>query len=964
MADAWHRVSAERALELLRAKKGGLTEREALARLKEHGYNELVERKKESPVSMFLRQFKNFLIIILILAAVVSAFLGEALDSAAIIAIVILNALLGFVQEYRAEKALEALKKMAAPNARVLRDGHETYVPVRMLVPGDIILLEAGDRIPADARILESYSLRADESALTGESVSVGKEDVLLKGDVFIGERKNMVFSGTTITYGRGRALVVETGMGTELGKIAKIIESAPEGQTPLQIRLDALGKQIGVIVLLISGIIFLAGVMRNLPAVQMFITGVSLAVAAIPEGLPAIVTISLALGLQRMARRNAIVRKLPAVETLGSTAVICSDKTGTLTRNEMTVRRVYTNKMIRVTGEGYEPKGEFISNKGAIDPSKDEHLKLLLRAGVLCNNARLEDGRGWRIVGDATEGTLLVLAGKAGMWQDDLKKSYPLLAELPFSSERKRMTTIHKFGKKKFAFMKGAPEVVLGLCSRAYENGKEKKLSRADKEKILKLNNEMAADALRVLAFAYRDVSNVKNITAENVERDLVFVGLVGMIDSPREEAKLAVEKCRSAGIRVIMITGDNKITGAAVAEELGVLKEGMAVLTGDELDAMSDDELERVVGNIAVYARVSPEHKVRIVRALRKKGDIIAMTGDGVNDAPALKMSDIGIAMGITGTDVSKEASDMVLTDDNFATIIAAVEEGRTIYNNIKKSVRYLLSCNVGEVLTMFIATLANLPLPLLPLQILWMNLVTDGFPALALGVDPAPPDVMRRPPRDPKEDVLGRGMLLWIFAVGAIMCIGTLALFAWELNENKGVAGAALEEKFPLLDSKTTSLDALVANNALSDAEENVLAKAGVAHISKKHDGGFEFFDEKDNLLGDDLDEILARRGRTIAFTTLIMFQMLVVFSARSSRLTLFSLGIFSNKWLVLAVLFSLALQLAVIYAEPLQPVFKTHPLNAPDWLAIILVSAGAFVILEVWKMMGARKAQRTR
>jgi Ca2+-transporting ATPase len=783
----WHAMRVEDLMQALNTDHQGLSETAAKHRLEEIGPNELREIKKITPLEIFLRQFKSILVIILLIATAISAFLGEFNDALIIAIIVLLNAVLGFAQEYRAERSMEALKRLTAPKTRVIRDGKDVEILAKELVPGDIILLKTGDRVPADSRLIEAMNLQVNEAPLTGESLPVEKTIATMEEGIPTAEKKNMVFMATDVTYGRGKAIVVATGMNTEVGKIAEKIQTAPPRQTPLQIRLEQFGKWIGLTCLIICAIVFLTQILRGQPFFQMFIISVSLAVAAIPEGLPAIVTVSLAIGMQRMAKRNAIIRKLSAVETLGCATVICSDKTGTLTSNEMSVRKLYTNnKMIEVIGEGYEPKGEFRQNGMIIDPLKDGHTALLLRIVTLCNDASLiYGGKKWRVEGDPTEGALLVAAAKAGVNADNIKKQYPRIAELPFSSERKLMTTIHTTPEgEKVAYVKGAPENVLELCTHIYESGQMIELSEKDKETLLEINQTMAGEALRVLAMAYKSLpETLQNFTPNEVETNLVFVGLAGMIDAPRAEAKIAIKVCEDAGIKVIMITGDHKLTATAVAKELGLLKSGR-VLTGAELDALSDGELEEIAEDVTVYARVSPEHKLRIVKALKKRGHIVAMTGDGVNDAPALKMADIGTAMGITGTDVAKEASDMVLADDNFATIVSAIEEGRQIYDNIRKSIAYLLSSNSGEILVMFVGALMGLPPPLLAAQILWINLVTDGAPALALGADPAAPDLMQRPPRDPKEKVLSRTLLLLIVSVGIVMCVGTLALFNWEL------------------------------------------------------------------------------------------------------------------------------------------------------------------------------------
>jgi len=790
----WHAMGAGEAIEKLQTSRDGLQREEAKRRLMEFGPNELVEKKRISPLKIFASQFKNFLILILLAAVAISAVIGEFIDAVVIFAIVIACAVLGFFQEYRAERLMDALKRMAAAKARVIRGGEEIEIPARDLVPGDIIVLRAGDRISADSRLIEALNLKADEAPLTGESAPVEKQTESIK-DATVGDRKNMVFMGTDATYGRGKAVVVATGMSTEFGRIAEMVQAAEEQPTPLESRLEKMGKFLVWVLIIVCAIVTVVGIARGQPIMKMFILGVALAVAAVPEALPAVVTVALAIGMQRMAKRNAIVRKLPAVETLGCTTVICSDKTGTLTRNEMTVRRLFVNdKTIAVTGEGYEPKGEFwIENsaeKHAIsDTQKDDNIALLLRIATLCNDARLKSTDGnWTIEGDPTEGALTVAAAKAGILQEKLNAQYPRIGEVPFTSERKLMSTIHTTPEgRKVAYVKGAPEVILEKCEFVFKNGEKRKLSKTEKEAILEINQKMASEALRMLGMAYKELPDTKErFPQEDVENNLIFVGLMGMIDAPREEAIEAVKKCKRAGIKVIMITGDNKNTAMAVGKELGL--NGGRVLIGAEIDGISDEELEKIVEDISIYARVSPEHKMRIVKALKRRGHIVAMTGDGVNDAPALKNSDIGVAMGITGTDVAKEASDIVLVDDNFATIVAAVEEGRGIYDNIKKYLAYLLSCNIAEILVIFTAVgIIGLPLPLVAVQLLWVNLVTDGLPALALGVDPADPDIMDRPPRDPKESVFTRSVKALIVGVAAIILLGILPLFYWTYGGN---------------------------------------------------------------------------------------------------------------------------------------------------------------------------------
>lgn len=780
---AWHSMGIEEVLSALRTDRRGLSDEEAKRRLEEFGPNELIAEERESPLKMFIDQFKNVLIIILILATILSAALGEVLDAAIILAIVVICALLGFAEEYRAERALEALKGMLAPVVTVLRGGVEKEIPSRELVPGDILLLEAGDKVPADARLIEAVSLQADEAPLTGESTPVPKHLDPLPEDTYVADRRNMVFSGTAITYGKGKAVVTATGMETELGKIAKEVAALEEEETPLEKRMEEVGKWLGILCLAVCFSIVGFGMAEELIfkghislsfALEMVLFGVALAVAAVPEALPAIVTGTLAIGMHEMAKRNALVRRMPAVETLGCVTVVCADKTGTLTKGEMTVRRIYADgKTIGVSGTGYEPKGEFRVGDAPIDPGEGT-LPLLMRAIVCCNDAKLErDGARWRIKGDPTEGALIVAAAKAGFDQEAVRSEWPRVGELPFSSERKRMTTVHiSPGGGWVAFSKGAPEVVLERCAYISEGGVVRGLSDEERAAILRANEAMASDALRVLAVAYKEVPEGSRLDEESLEMGLVFLGLVGMIDPPREEAKEAVKAAQGMGIRPIMITGDHKLTAVAIAKEMGIFKEGDIVLTGAELERMGDGELEAIVDKVSVYARVSPLHKTKIVEAWKKRGQIVAMTGDGVNDAPAIKRADIGIAMGITGTDVAKEASDMVLADDNFATIIRAIERGRWIYDNIKKYLTYLLQCNLVEIIVIGGGVLLGLPLPLVPAQILWVNLATDGAPALALGVSPPDPDLMRRPPRDPKESVFTREVKLMLFAIPAIL------------------------------------------------------------------------------------------------------------------------------------------------------------------------------------------------
>jgi len=898
----WHMMAAEEAMERLGSADSGLSALEASQRLAKYGPNELKEGKKISRLAIFAAQFRSLLVIILIAATILSALVGEIIDAIAILVIVILNGIFGYVQEYRAEKTIEALKQLTKPESIVIRGGRELRIPSRELVPGDLVLLEEGARVTADLRLMETVELKIDESAITGESVPVPK-NVEKLGTAALADRKNMAWAGTVVTYGRAKALVIGTGMETEIGRIAHLVQEEVDEPTPLQKKLDSFGRNLGFIILAICAIVIVVGIAREGPLagmpltealiVTMIITGIALAVAAIPEGLPAVVTITLALGLQRLSKSNALMRRLPAVEALGSTTVICSDKTGTLTKNEMTVRKVWLyGKPVDVTGQGYEPRGEFrLMEKGvakAIDaragkpPSSS--LNMLLKCAALCCNAKLQKsqaGDEWEIMGDPTEGALVVAAEKAGIAMEGLQKSYPRVSEIPFSSERKMMTTVHKSGGRLLVCVKGAPEKILKLCTKVADGDFVRTMSAKTANEILAANHEMTSGALRVLAIAYKEFQGGSASPAKDAEKDLVFLGLEGMIDPPRDGVMDEVALCKKAGIKVVMITGDHQNTAVAIAKEIGIMEQGSRSMTGEELDAIGNRELVRVVDRISVYARVNPEHKLKIVEALRERGHIIAMTGDGVNDAPALKGADIGIAMGIKGTDVAKEASDMILTDDNFSSIVKAVREGRGIYDNIKKFIQYLLSSNLGEVLIVFIAMLIGFTdpatgmiiLPLAALQLLWINLLTDGLPALALGVDPPSPGIMDRRPRDPKEKILSGSMLTDIIMFGAIMTAGTLAVFWLSLP---GGAGLAV----------------------------------------------------------------------TMAFTLVVMFEMTRVQAVRMR----YNIGIMSNKMLIIAMAASIGLQLAVVYAPPLQQIFGTVALGVWDWALILVVCAISFAI--VW------------
>lgn len=894
--ERWHARTADETMIFWQTDaQEGLASNEVKTRLEKFGYNEMVEKAKQSWWKRFLAQFQDFMVLVLLGATLISALLGEYVDAITILAIVLTNAILGFVQEYRAEQSMEALKKLAAPTARVLRNGNQQQIPARELVPGDIILLDAGDKMAADGRLVEAYGLEVEEAALTGESVPVRKNsDKQFSEEASLGDRKNMVYAGTVITKGRGKAIVCATGMLTEVGNIAGMMQDTKEEDTPLEKRLEQLGRLLVWGCLLICLVVVVIGTIKGEPLFLMCMSGISLAVAAIPEGLPAVVTVALALGVQRMIKRNAIVRKLPAVETLGCTTVICSDKTGTLTQNAMTAKKVYASgKIYEITGSGYDIKGNFLINQKDIHLQQEQSLQQCLVIGALCNNSELKqrnigisglwrhkDNSGWSVEGDPTEGALIVAAAKAGMWRNTLEKKQIRLAELPFESERRRMSVVYKSKEDGscILYVKGAADTILELCSRYMTDSGERTLSETEKFNILKANDEMAAGALRVLALAQRTIPEENTLSLdETIEQDLIFIGLIGLIDPPREEVKEAIHLCRMAGIKTVMITGDHKNTAMAIAQELKIYQEQQhSVLTGKEIDTLGDKELAKLVNQVSVYARVSPAHKLRIVRALKQCGHVVAMTGDGVNDAPAIKEADIGISMGISGTDVSKEASAMILADDNFATIVAAVEEGRGIYDNIRKFIRYLLACNIGEVLTMFLASLLALPLPLLPVQILWINLVTDGLPAMALGIDPSTKDIMNRSPRNAGESVFSRGLGYKIISRGIQIGFSTLFVFS------------------------------------------------------------LVYFLKNDLAL-----------ARTMAFFTLVFCQLFHVFDCRSENFSIFQVGIFGNKYLIIAVLVSALMQVAVVYNPFLRDVFSTVTMSFLDWLLVIVVSGWTFI-----------------
>jgi Ca2+-transporting ATPase len=887
----WHTMEREGVLAQLSTSSAGLTAEEARTRLEQHGPNELTEGERVYPFKIFFDQFKSFLIVILLVAVGLSVILGESVDAIIIGAILLFAVGLGFIQEYRAERAMEALKRMAAPTATVIRGGEEQEIDARELVPGDIIVLCTGDRIPADARILEVANLKADEAPLTGESIPVEKTSVLLEGDVDTADRRNMVYMGTAVVYGRGIGAVTATGMKTEFGTIAQMLQAVEVAKTPLQQNLDRMGKWIAVGALTLCFLLFIVGILRGHPVIEMLIWGISLAVAAVPEALPAVVTIGLAIGVQRMVKRHALVRRLPVVETLGCTTVICSDKTGTLTQDQMTVRRLWVaDKTIEVTGVGYEPRGDFFLEGVRYEPIPDKDMEMLLLASALCNDTQLTHGEeGWEIKGDPTEGALVVLAQKAGLEREKVTRQFPRIAEVPFSSERKRMTTIHRSPDSQIAFMKGAPEVVLEASASISRGGKEEPLTLEERERMLTIARAMAGDALRVLGLAYRRLPDAKEWD-ELVEEEMVFVGLAGMIDPPREEVKEAIKTCERAGLKTVMITGDHQVTAEAIAAELAIMRGG-EIVSGQQLEQFNQRKLNSIVEGVDVYARVSPAHKLKIVTALQAKKHVVAMTGDGVNDAPALKQADIGIAMGITGTDVTKEAADMVLTDDNFSSIVAAVEEGRGIYGNIKKYLIYLLSCNLGEILLMAVAILFGpffgLPagiIPLLAIHILYVNLATDGLPAIALSVDPPEAGIMERPPRPKDETIFTAGVLRYLIWAGVWTAFVSLAIFIWAIHAGRGAVEA-----------------------------------------------------------------------RALCFVTLILIQFFNAFNCRSEQHSLFEIGVFANRWLWLAILWECVILVFVLYIPVLQDAFRVFPLGVVDWLFVVCAASTIFIFTEVYKLI---------
>ncbi len=963
---AWHALEVSQVLRDLKVHESGLTTAEAAERLQRYGPNQLEEARRGGFWHMLVEQLNNFVVLLLIAAALVSALLGEWIDASAILAIVVLNTVLGIVQEQRAEQALAALKRLAAPEAHVLRGNRRETIAARDVVPGDVVFLEAGNYVPADVRLLEAMNLRIEEASLTGESLPVQKNAaVVLDSDVPLGDRKNTAFMGTLVAYGRGHGVVTSTGMYTQLGLIARMLQSVEVEETPLQRRLDQLGRTLSIGALGLVAVVFIAALINNTQIGALFTTplnylasnareitdvfliAVSLAIAAVPEGLPAVVTISLALGMHEMIRRHALIRRLASVETLGSATVICSDKTGTLTQNEMTVTRLWADgKMFEITGTGYVPDGEFRQDGKPVDIATYPGAMSGLWLGVLNNDAQLEavetdEGeKTYRIIGDPTEGALLVAAAKAGVYRVETHESYPRQGEVPFDSERKRMLTVHDVRKPSpgdaspisdtrmrnwnVIAVKGAPDVVLRLCSR-YQTiaDKSRPLTPRMRKQIIGANDAMTRQALRVLGLAYRIERRVpKDLgegSAATLEKDLVFVGLAGMIDPPREEVKPALEEARQAGIRTVMITGDYPNTARAIAQSIGLLRPRRKVATGADLDGMSDSRLRRVIGKTDVFARVSPEHKLRIVDALQANREVVAMTGDGVNDAPAIKRADIGVAMGITGTDVAKGTADMVLTDDNYASIVAAVEQGRIIYANIRKFVFFLLSSNVAEIMVIFLATLAGLPSPLTAIQLLWLNLITDGAPALALAMEKGDPDVMSRPPRRKTEPIINRVMgvgigIQTIAQTGAVLTAFGIGL-TWSLLAG-GTLPAGANPLVYLLHYTWRGLDAQTAE--------------------------------------------------TMAFVTLSLCELFRAYTVRGEYASLFRIGIFSNRYMQLAVGSSIGLLLLVCAVPFLQTVFNTHFLSGREWAVVVglaLIPAITEEITKFFLRMGIR-ARRPR
>lgn len=894
----WYNKSPEDTLKELESSNKGLSTETAQKRLQEFGKNELKKEEKKPFIKKLADQFLDPMIIILIVASIVSAMIGEVVDAVIIIAIVVVNAILSLYQEGKAEEAIAALQKMSSPKAKVVRNGEFEEIDSAEIVPGDYIILETGDIVPADLRLTDSKNLKVDESSLTGESVPVEKKaSIVYDGVMEIGDRENLAYSSTIISYGRGAGVVIETGTKTEIGKIAQSIQTVDREQTPLQKKLAGLSALLGKLVIAICVLVLGVGILYKHDFMDMFMISISLAVAAVPEGLPAIVTIVLSIGMSKMAERHAIVKKLLAVETLGTTTVICSDKTGTLTQNEMTVTKGYLDgKVIEVSGTGYSLKGDITFEGEEVSENNFKDLGFMSSIAALTNDAQLTfNDSVVGIIGDPTEGALLTFAEKAGYSVTELNEKYNREAEIPFDSERKMMTTFHsKFIKDKIvSFTKGAPDIILSKCSFYLDQGEVKELTEQKRNEIMEINSSFAKQALRVLGYAYREFSELpKDLTSENIENEMIFVGLTGMIDPARPEAKVAIAECKSAGIIPIMITGDHIETGFAIAKELGIADSESQAIMGRELNEMNDEELRETVKTKRVFTRVSPENKVQIVTALKDNGHITAMTGDGVNDAPAIKRADIGIAMGITGTDVAKNTADVILTDDNFATIVHAVEEGRVIYSNIKKFVGYLLSCNIGEVLVIFISIILNLPVPLIPIHLLWLNLVTDSFPAMALGVEKGDDDIMEQPPRDPNEPILDPELKITVAVQSIAITIATLGAYVIGLTWH-GDTGEGLMD------------------------------------------------------------------ARTMAFATLILAELLRAYSARSIRKTIFHIGVFSNKKLVIATAFSFALMVIVMYVPGIREIFELDNIGLKDWSVVLIASFIPLILGEIQKVIRFKK-----
>jgi len=956
----WFTLSKEEVEEKLTTSSiNGLSSAEVKTRYEKYGPNELTAEKKRPRWKVFLDQFKDVLIYILIIAVILSTIinfikyqhLGE--DGIVIAVIVILNAIIGYIQEGKADEAIEALKNFAAPESQVIRDGNEITVKARELVPGDLIVIHEGDMFPADGRIIEQSNLKVEEAALTGESVPVNKHEKIIEYEECpLAERKNMVFSSTLATYGRGKAIITETGMKTEVGKIATMISQAEEKMTPLQKNLDDFGKWLGKIILIICLAVILVYIIRFLLGTSNFgifdsiLAGVALAVAAIPEGLPAVVSVCLAIGVTRMSERNAIIKKLHSVETLGCTSVICSDKTGTLTKNEMTVRSAWAGgKIYDFTGSGYAPEGKILLDGNEVDVASNPDLDLTLKIGLLCNNARLnqdEKTKKWNTFGDPTEGCLITSAWKGGIDHETFKNKYSRLDEIPFDSSRKRMTTIHKVEGRKLAYIKGATELLLDLCKNIQIDGQIRLIEEDDKKQILESYEQKADEALRGLGFAYRDAEEIK-VEVEEMEKDLTFVGMQFMIDPPRDEVKVAIQECKQAGIGVKMITGDNLITATAIARELGIVTPDEITHQGKDIPNMSDDE----ISDCHVFARVSPEHKQDIVKALQNKGFVVAMTGDGVNDAPALKNADVGVAMGITGTDVSKEAAVMVLADDNFATIVLAVEEGRGIYDNIKKFIQYLLSSNVMEVLVLFVASFF-LPPPIVATQLLWINLVTDGAPAVALGFDPYDPTLMKQKPRPIDEPLLTKNFIITMLYRGIILAILILGIFIL-YDKVPGFMPTEVPEAHRLLVYDFEDLldkDGIITTLLI----EKYDSTSGL--YQQLIDNGISAADMEEALL---LDRYILWKARSVTFLVMMITEMTNAFNCRSEYNSIFKIGFFNNKIMLYSVGFSVISTVLLYFWQGLGNIFKVIPLNPIDWLWVIpsiIITIGCVELLKFY------------